>query len=127
MAGMTTSHANTPPEKITPAMRGPMMYPTPRYSVVVLARNEPPGSHFGLYVGVLGQTENMFSVWPSTPTYNPKWLPGGSFRANTTTEYLGVGYIIGPRIAGVIFSGGVFAWLVVMPAIKRSEERHVGK
>src|SRR5438270_3838247 len=73
MAGMTTSHANTPPEKITPAMRGPMMYPTPRYSVVVLARNEPPGSHFGLYVGVLGQTENMFSVWPSTPTYNPKW------------------------------------------------------
>src|SRR5260370_8800230 len=60
----------------------------------------------------------MFSVWPSTPTYNPAWLPGGSFRANTTTEYLGVGYIIGPRIAGVIFSGGVFAWLVVMPAIK---------
>jgi uncharacterized oligopeptide transporter (OPT) family protein len=29
-----------------------------------------------------------------------------------------VGYIIGPRIAGVIFAGGVFAWLVVMPAIK---------
>jgi len=29
-----------------------------------------------------------------------------------------VGYIIGPRIAGVLFSGGVFAWLVVMPAIK---------
>src|SRR5260370_23082394 len=60
----------------------------------------------------------MFSVWPSTPTYNPAWLPGGSFRANTITEYLGVGYIIGPRIAGVIFAGGVFAWLVVMPAIK---------
>jgi uncharacterized oligopeptide transporter (OPT) family protein len=31
---------------------------------------------------------------------------------------MGVGYIIGPRVAGVIFSGGVFAWLVVMPAIK---------
>src|SRR6185503_12188517 len=39
-------------------------------------------------------------------------------RANTTAEYMGVGYIIGPRIAGVIFAGGVFAWLVIMPAIK---------
>src|SRR6202023_848107 len=27
-------------------------------------------------------------------------------------------YSIGPRIAGLIFAGGVFAWLVVMPAIK---------
>src|SRR5262249_20376635 len=32
--------------------------------------------------------------------------------------YLGVGYIIGPRIAGVIFAGGVFSWMVMMPAIK---------
>src|SRR5260221_5112081 len=63
MAGMTTSQANTPPEKITPAMRGPMMYPTPRYSVVVLARNELPFSQSGLYVGVLGQAANMFSFW----------------------------------------------------------------
>src|SRR5262249_30220180 len=44
--------------------------------------------------------------------------PGSSIRANTTAEYMGVGYIIGPRIAGVIFAGGVFAWLVVMPAMK---------
>jgi len=29
-----------------------------------------------------------------------------------------VGYIIGPRVAGVIFAGGVFSWLVMMPAIK---------
>jgi uncharacterized oligopeptide transporter (OPT) family protein len=29
-----------------------------------------------------------------------------------------VGYIIGPRIAGTIFAGGVFSWLVLMPAIK---------
>src|SRR5262249_9746501 len=35
-----------------------------------------------------------------------------------TSEYLGVGYIIGPRIAGTIFAGGVFSWLVLMPAIK---------
>jgi putative OPT family oligopeptide transporter len=39
-------------------------------------------------------------------------------RAAITSEYLGVGYIIGPKIAGVIFAGGVFSWLVMMPAIK---------
>src|SRR5205807_7240130 len=61
---------------------------------------------------------NLFAAWPSTPQYNPNWYPGSSVRAETTSEYLGVGYIIGPRIAGVLFSGSVFAWLVVMPAIK---------
>ena len=45
-------------------------------------------------------------------------MPGASLRAAITSEYLGVGYIIGPRIAGVIFAGGVFSWLVMMPAIK---------
>jgi putative OPT family oligopeptide transporter len=76
---------------------------------------------WGLGLGALYtffQNENMFAVWPSTPTWNPARYPGSSIRANTTAEYMGVGYIIGPRIAGVIFAGGVFAWLVVMPAIK---------
>ena len=29
-----------------------------------------------------------------------------------------MGYIIGPRIAGILLSGGVFSWLVLMPAIR---------
>ena len=29
-----------------------------------------------------------------------------------------MGYIIGPRIAGTLFAGGVFSWLVLMPAIR---------
>src|SRR5499433_2990029 len=105
---------------------GNLLYPEGTACADVLIAGDRGGSFAsrvfaGLGLGALYtffQNENMFSVWPSTPTYNPPWLPGGSFRANTTTEYLGVGYIIGPRIAGVIFSGGVFAWLVVMPAIK---------
>ena len=28
-----------------------------------------------------------------------------------------MGYIIGPKIAGVLLAGGVFSWLVLMPAI----------
>jgi putative OPT family oligopeptide transporter len=43
--------------------------------------------------------------------------PGASFRAEITAM-LGVGYIIGPRIAGTMCAGGVLAYLVLIPAIK---------
>ena len=61
---------------------------------------------------------NTFGLWPSQPDYQPKWLPGASARCTITSEYLGVGYIIGPRVAGTLFAGGVISWLVLMPAIK---------
>ena len=61
---------------------------------------------------------NSVGAWPGQPEYRPGWLPGASFRAAITSEYLGVGYIIGPRVAGILFAGGVFSWLVLMPAIK---------
>jgi putative OPT family oligopeptide transporter len=105
---------------------GNLLYPEGTACADVLVAGDKGGSFAGRVFAGLGlgalytffQNENMFKVWPSTPTYTPGWYPGSSVRANTTSEYLGVGYIIGPRIAGVIFAGGVFAWLVVMPAIK---------
>jgi putative OPT family oligopeptide transporter len=57
-------------------------------------------------------------AWTEQPESRPSWYPGASFRANVTSEYLGVGYIIGPRVAGILFAGGIVSWLVVMPAIK---------
>ncbi|HEU5412722.1 MAG TPA: oligopeptide transporter, OPT family, partial [Candidatus Angelobacter sp.] len=105
---------------------GNLLYPEGTACADVLIAGDKGGSFAGRVFAGLGlgalytlfQNENMFALWPSTPTYTPSWFQGSSLRANTTSEYLGVGYIIGPRIAGVIFSGGVFAWLVVMPAIK---------
>jgi len=103
-----------------------LLYPEGTACADVLMAGDRGGSFAGRVFWGLGlgglytlfQNENIFAAWPSTPAYNPAWYPGSSIRANTTSEYLGVGYIIGPRIAGVIFAGGVFAWLVVMPAIK---------
>src|ERR1039457_6372044 len=52
------------------------------------------------------------------PDFGPQHvLKGASINADATSEYLGVGYIIGPKVAGVIFAGGVFSWLVIMPLI----------
>ena len=44
-------------------------------------------------------------------------LKGAAIRVDAVPEYLGVGYIIGARVAGTMFAGGVFSWLVLMPAI----------
>jgi putative OPT family oligopeptide transporter len=68
------------------------------------------------------QNENLFGAWPGTPEYQPDFGPqhvlkGASIKADATPEYLGVGYIIGPKVAGIIFAGGVFSWLVLMPLI----------
>jgi len=105
---------------------GNLLYPEGTACADVLVAGEKGGSFasrvfYGLGLGgiyTLFQNENALAVINPLPTYNPGWLPGASLRAAITSEYLGVGYIIGPRIAGVIFAGGVFSWLVMMPAIK---------
>jgi len=68
----------------------------------------------GLYTFLM----NTVQAWTSQPESRPSWFPGASFRANITSEYLGVGYIIGSRVSGILFAGGIISWLVIMPAIK---------
>jgi putative OPT family oligopeptide transporter len=104
---------------------GNLTYPEGTACADVLIAGERGGSFagrvfFGLGLGALYtlfQNENLLGAWPGTPNYEPKWLPGGAVRADATPEYLGVGYIIGPRIAGTLFAGGIISWLVIMPAI----------
>ncbi|MBL8511262.1 MAG: oligopeptide transporter, OPT family, partial [Betaproteobacteria bacterium] len=45
-------------------------------------------------------------------------LKGGSVGAEISPELLGVGYIIGPRIAATMCAGGVLAYLLLIPLIK---------
>ena len=109
---------------------GNLTYPEGTACADVLIAGEKGGSFasrvfFGLGLGTLYtffQNENLFGAWPGTPEYQPDFGPqhilkGASIKADVTPEYLGVGYIIGPKVAGIIFAGGVFSWLVVMPLI----------
>ncbi len=109
---------------------GTLKYPEGTACADVLIAGERGGSFasrvfFGLGIGAVYtffQNENLFKAWPGTPEFQPDFGPqhvlkGASIKADATPEYLGVGYIIGPRIAGVIFAGGVFSWLVLMPLI----------
>lgn len=68
------------------------------------------------------QNENLLGAWPGTPEFRPDFgenhvLKGSSIKADATSEYLGVGYIIGAKTAGIMFAGGVFSWLVLMPLL----------
>jgi OPT family oligopeptide transporter len=46
-----------------------------------------------------------------------KYWPAGAVRGEITPEYLGVGYIIGPRISGVLVAGSVLAWWALIPLL----------
>jgi putative OPT family oligopeptide transporter len=50
----------------------------------------------------------------------------GSVAAEISPELLGVGYIIGPRLAGIMCGGGVLAYLVLIPLIKYFGENLTG-
>ncbi len=67
----------------------------------------------------LGQ--RVFHIIAETPAINSgqtnKYLPAARVSGEITPEYLGVGYIIGPRIAGVLVAGGVLAWLGLIPLL----------
>ena len=51
---------------------------------------------------------------------------GASISATVEPALLGVGYIIGPRIASLMCAGGVLAYLVLIPAIKFFGEHVTG-
>jgi len=61
----------------------------------------------------------VFKLWKDTPekVFGAP-LAAGSLSAEISPELLGVGYIIGPRIASTMAAGGVLAYLVLIPAIR---------
>jgi putative OPT family oligopeptide transporter len=69
-----------------------------------------------LYKGLM----SIVGLWKDVPQYvfgRKSSLPNGTINAEITPELLGVGYIIGPRISGIMVAGGVLSWLVLIPLI----------
>jgi len=74
----------------------------------------------GFGIGLLYKALNVaFRGWKDTPerVFGAPFA-AGSVSAEISPELLGVGYIIGPRIASIMCAGGVLAYLVLIPAIK---------
>src|SRR5215203_4212040 len=74
----------------------------------------------GFGIGLAYKALNVaFKGWKDVPEkiFGPPFA-AGSVSAEISPELLGVGYIIGPRIASIMCAGGVLAYLVLIPAIK---------
>ena len=67
--------------------------------------------------------QKVLHIIAEVPSYitkqSSKYLQSARISGEITPEYMGVGYIIGPRIAGVLVAGGVFAWLVMIPLLSK--------
>ncbi len=102
---------------------GKLPYPEGTACAEVQVAGQAGGSKANLVFSGLGigglykllADSHAFQLWNESPQIQ---LPGkAAIGADATPELLGVGYIIGWRIALIMFSGGALAWLVIIPLI----------
>lgn len=101
-------------------------YPEGTACADVLIAGEKGGNlakkvYYGLGIAFLYKFfMSILGLWKDIPAYifsRKSALPNGTINGEITPELLGVGYIIGPKIAGIMVAGGVLSWLVLIPLI----------
>jgi len=60
---------------------------------------------------------NLFVTELDYSTPRGGQFPNATLNIDISPEYMGVGYVIGPRIAGIMFAGGVLSWLMLLPLL----------
>lgn len=105
---------------------GVLPYPEGTACADVLIAGERGGAlagtvFLGLGVGMLWKALSwIIQVFRTAVGYSmpPRsFFPNATVNVDISPEYMGVGYVIGPRIAGVMFAGGVLSWLVLVPLL----------
>jgi putative OPT family oligopeptide transporter len=105
---------------------GELPYPEGTACAEVLIAGERGGAMartvFAGFWMALGYTvlQKVLHLWRETFAFTTG--PTAAYRnvqltSEVTPEYLGVGYIIGPRIAGIMVSGSVLSWLALIPLL----------
>ncbi len=74
----------------------------------------------GFLIGLIYKVGNIaLKGWKDTVEYVfPAPLKAGSIGTEISPELLGVGYIIGPKIASIMAAGGVLSYMLLIPLIK---------
>lgn len=105
---------------------GVLPYPEGTACANVLVAGERGGAlagtvFYGLGIGLLWKSLSWIvqvvrtGIGYSMP--RGSYFPNATLNVDISPEYMGVGYVIGPRIAGVMFAGGVLSWLVLLPLL----------
>jgi putative OPT family oligopeptide transporter len=106
---------------------GKLRYPEGVACADVLIAGERGGDLAGMVFKGVGAAMlykflyGILGFWRETATWfktgKAARIPDATLSCDVTPEYLGLGYIIGPRIAGELASGGVLSWLALIPLI----------
>jgi putative OPT family oligopeptide transporter len=105
---------------------GVLPYPEGTACADVLIAGERGGAlagtvFMGLGVGMAWKSLSwILQLFPTAVGYSMarrSFFPNATVNVDISPEYMGVGYVIGPRIAGVMFAGGVLSWLVLVPLL----------
>jgi putative OPT family oligopeptide transporter len=105
---------------------GVLPYPEGTACAEVLVAGERGGKlaalvFSGLGIGALWKALSwIFNLFRTEVGYSApraSQFPNATLNVDISPEYLGVGYVIGPRIAGTMFAGGVLSWLVLLPLL----------
>jgi putative OPT family oligopeptide transporter len=105
---------------------GNLPYPEGTACADVLVAGEKGGKlaqkvYYGLGLAFLYKLlMSIFGFWKDIPQYifdRKSVLPNATVNGEITPELLGVGYIIGPKIAGIMVAGGVLSSIVLIPLI----------
>ena len=105
---------------------GVLPYPEGTACADVLVAGERGGElartvFMGLGAGALWKSLSwIFQIFPTAIGHTVSRtgvFPNATLNLDLSPEYMGVGYVIGPRIAGVMFAGGVLSWLVLLPLL----------
>jgi OPT family oligopeptide transporter len=76
------------------------------------------GLGFAFAYAVLQKILHVVAEVPAFMTkQSQKFFPSARISGEITPEYMGVGYIIGPKIAGVLVAGSVLSWFVFIPLL----------
>jgi len=103
---------------------GKLIYPEGTACAEVLIAGEKGGTDAkmvfaGLGVGAVYKILNVGArLWKDIPDYVIRKYQGAVVAAEISPELLGVGFIIGPRIAALMVGGGVLSALVLIPIVK---------
>ena len=82
------------------------------------ARTAFMGLGFAFAYALLQKILHVIAETPAFMTAQAnKIFPSAKISGEITPEYMGVGYIIGPKIAGVLVAGGVLAWFALTPLL----------
>lgn len=102
---------------------GHLPYPEGTACAEVLVASEVGGAQaknvfLGLGVGALMRfIVEWLKPFPGKVWSDVPWLPKAQIGLKMSAALFGVGYILGPRIAAVMVSGGLLSFLVIIPII----------